>query len=115
MYTIRDNKIKLTRGDTLLAIVTPTRNGEPYVPEQGDVIRFAMKHNEMDIQKKRYIDPEPLVEITIPTDTLLLTIEPNDTKPYEFGVYAYDVEITFANGDVDTFISNTITLTPEVD
>lgn len=34
--------IELTRGDTLSLQLELTKNGEPYAPEEGDSIRFAI-------------------------------------------------------------------------
>jgi hypothetical protein len=46
---------------------------------------------------------------------MILHLEPDDTKGLGFGEYVYDVELTFANGDVDTFINNArFSLVPEV-
>ena len=97
MQKISGKKIILTRGDTFKAIVgMVNENGEEYVPEQGDSIRFAMKEH--------YDDETVLLEKTIPNDTLLLHIEPNDTKELPFGDYKYDIQLTYANGDVDTLL-----------
>lgn len=101
--------IRLTRGDTAKIAITINIDEEVYVPVDGDSVRFAMK--------KAYRDQEPiLVEKDIPTDTMILHIEPDDTKslPYK-KTYVYDVQITFANGDVRTFISGELELLPEVD
>ena len=99
----RTNGISLTRGDTFKAKVSITDSeGAAYVPNEGDKIRFAMKKN--------YDDAEPLLFINIPIDTMILEITPEDTKSLEFGV-----ELTKANGDVDTFITKArIDLTEEV-
>lgn len=108
-FTIEGNTITLTRGDTLKAVVTPKyKDGEDYVPAAGDVIRFALK--------RRYSDADVLIEKEIPTDTFLLHLEPNDTKALDFGRYVYDIELTYANGDVDTFIDRaTFIISEEVD
>ena len=46
---------------------------------------------------------------------MILELEPNDTKTLDFGSYVYDVQITFADGRVDTFITEAVfKLTPEV-
>lgn len=105
----RTNRISLTRGDTFKAKVTITDNeGAAYTPNEGDKIRFAMKKN--------YDDEEPLLLINIPIDTMILVITPEDTKSLEFGKYVYDVELTKANGDIDTFIAKArIDLTEEVE
>ena len=104
----RTNGISLTRGDTFKAKVSIIDSeGAAYVPNEGDKIRFAMKKN--------YDDEEPLLLINIPIDTMILEITPEDTKSLEFGKYVYDVELTKANGDVDTFITKArIDLTEEV-
>lgn len=101
--------ITLTRGDTFEALVSATkRDGTQYVPVAGDTIRFAMKEN--------YDDPRPLLVKDIPIDTMMLTLEPQDTADLNFGKYVYDIQLTKANGKVDTFISKAILkLSEEVD
>ena len=115
MYKIEDLTITLTRGDSFYTqIGMTTEDGQPYVPQEGDSLRFVLKHPK--IVDGEFADVEPLLEKSIPTDTLVLTLAPNDTKSLKFGRYVYDVELTFANGDVDTFINNeTFILDPEVD
>ena len=100
MFKVDGNSIKLTRGDSFYVTVTMKRKdtGEEYTPQEGDVIRFGLKKNAEQANC--------LIEKIIPNDTLVLHLEPNDTKPFPFGKYVYDIEITFANGDVDTFINN---------
>lgn len=71
-YNITGTTITLTRGDTFEALVSATkRDGTQYIPVEGDVIRFAMKEN--------YDDPRPLLVKDIPIDTMMLTLEPQDT------------------------------------
>lgn len=109
MYTISDNEIELIRGDTLYAQVEIFQNGRPYIPKEGDEIRFAMK--------RRYNDPDDRVLIVknIPTDTLLLKIAPEDTKELKFKrTYLWDIQLTTASGDVDTFITGRLKLKEEV-
>lgn len=101
--------ITMTRGDTLKKkIVIYDGAGKEYVPTEGDVIRFAVK--------RRYSDKKTCILKEIPIDTMLLHLEPNDTKnlvqPCE---YVYDVQITMTDGTVDTFIKGKLTLTEEVD
>lgn len=106
MYRISGNTIKLTRGDSFYCEVGIAQDGTPYVPVEGDVIKFVLKKGH---------DDAALITKIIPNDTLILHLEPNDTKTLEFGTYRYDVELTFANGDVDTFINNEVfILAPEV-
>lgn len=97
-YSVKGTSITLTRGDTLhIQISIFTSEGEPYEVQDGDKVRFALKRN--------VTDSEPLILKQIPIETLLLTLEPEDTKPLEFGNYIYDIELTKANGEVDTFIT----------
>lgn len=114
-YEIKGKTIVLTRGDTFLAKVNLLVDGETYEPNAEDVIRFAVKHKEMTPGKKDYVDTNPIIEKIIPNDTLILRLESADTKQFDFGDYVYDVQITFADGSVDTFITpSTFRLTPEV-
>lgn len=83
-YNITGTTITLTRGDTFEALVSATkRDGTQYIPVEGDVIRFAMKEN--------YDDPRPLLVKDIPIDTMMLTLEPQDTADLNFGKYVYDI------------------------
>lgn len=108
-YKIRKSNISLTRGDTLRAQITLLdADGNPYEFQEGDSVRFAMK--------KHYLDEHPLILKDIPTDSLILELEPMDTKPLEFGDYVYDIQLTTADGIVDTFIDKgSMVLTEEVE
>ena len=107
MFKINGTTITLTRGDSFYCQLTLKQNGQAYTPAVGDSIRFAMKKN--------YFDTEALITKTVPTDTLILNLEPSDTKTLEFGKYVYDLEMTFANGDIDTFINEAdFVIAPEV-
>ena len=108
-FNVKKNTITLTRGDTFKAVIGITNpDGTPYEPDEGDTIRFAMK--------KDYNDETVLVEKNIPTDTLILTLEPSDTKPLEFGDYVYDIQLTKYSGEIDTFITKSkLILTEEVE
>lgn len=109
MYEIKGKTIIMTRGDTARIVVTITdQEGNPYEPSRNDTIRFAVKKN--------YSDDEPLFIIPVPINTLVLVIQPSDTKSLPFGDYVYDVQLTRANGDVDTFINKgTLRISEEVD
>lgn len=108
-YSINNKtkRIALVRGDTLRAQVEILVNDEAYTPVSGDKIRFSMKRN--------YSSSRILIHKKIPNDTLILYLEPKDTKKLAFGNYVYDIEITFANGDVDTFIRGEFRIEPEVE
>lgn len=108
-YNISGTNITLTRGDSFAAAISITSpNGDIYKPVEGDFIRFAMKSS--------YNDDEPCVIVKeIPLETMQLTILPDDTKPLSYGSYVYDIQITKASGEVDTFIKGKLKLTEEVD
>lgn len=102
--------ITATRGDTVkIQLELIDSEGAVYTPVESDVIRFAMKED--------YDDAEPLILKVIPNDTLILKLEPEDTKSLpQPSSYVYDLQITYANGDVDTFIDKAkFKLTEEVD
>lgn len=108
MVNIQGSTITLTKGDTLrVTLSLSDQAGNTYVPVEGDSIRFAMK--------RRYNDATPLILKPIPTDTLVFEIAPLETKALPCAEYVYDIEMTYANGDVDTFISKAkLILTEEV-
>lgn len=108
-YSIVGTTISLTRGDTLYVEVgIRTREGLPYEPAEGDSVRFALKSQRMRQGGTEFADLNPLILKSIPMDTLMLHLEPEDTKHLAFGEYAYDIELTHANGDVDTFIQDAV-------
>ena len=89
---------------------------EPYIPTSGDTVRFALKHTTLNSKKTDYKDAEPLILKDIPINTMILELQPNDTKSFDFGTYVYDLQITFSDGTVCTFITQAVfKLTPEVD
>ena len=109
-YSIDGTTIRLTRGDTLRVVIDIyTDDDEPYVPVEGDSMRFAMK--------KSYRDEEPLLVKDIPMDTRTLHLTPEDTKTLQMPhSYVYDIQLTHSNGDIDTFINKAkIYLTEEVE
>lgn len=106
----KNNTIIMTRADTLIAYVDILREDDeqtPYIPEDGDVVRFALKHPKLKEDGSDYEDAEPIFVKNIPIDTLELEIEPQDTKDLPFGEYVYDVELTYSTGRVYTFIPPT--------
>lgn len=107
-YSVSGTTITLTRGDSFYAQLSITdADGNEYVPSSDDYIRFAMK--------KKITDDEPLLIKEIPYDTLILTLDPEDTSSLSFGSYIYDVELTTSDGFVNTFITkSTIKITEEV-
>lgn len=79
-YSITGTTITLTRGDTFEALVSATKkDGTPYIPVEGDVIRFAMKEN--------YDDARPLLVKEIPIDTMMCRCMNNIGTIYELPTF----------------------------
>lgn len=114
MFKIDGTTISLTRGDTLITQITIMQGDEEYVPQEGDTISFALKRAQMKADKTAFLDEKPLVIKQIPIDTLTLRVESADTKNLAFGNYIYDIQITMADGTVDTFIQGRLILEAEV-
>ena len=94
---IKKNMISVVRGDSLWTkLELKDSDGNPYIPDQGDTIRFSMKTSTDD-------EEQPIVVKNIPYDTLELRLDPQDTD-LPVGVYWYDIEITLNNGFVDTCV-----------
>ena len=97
MVTISGTTITITKGDTLEVVIEiTTQDGEPYTPDAGDSIRFALKRS--------YTDSRPLILKEISTDDLTLRLEAEETKQLQISPYVYDIQLTKADGTVDTFI-----------
>lgn len=102
--TINGTDISLTRGDSMavkinIKITDPQTGVEStYQPTGGDVVEFHMK--------KRRKDKQPFMVKIIPNDTLVLTLSSEETKGLEYATYRYDIQITFEDGSVDTFITD---------
>lgn len=109
MFYIEGSNIYLTRGDTLILNIEMYNGNTPYVPVDGETVRFALKSN--------YEDPDEdvLINKDIDIETMQLTILPQETKELKMGrKYVYDIEFTDINGNVDTFIKGIFYLGEEV-
>lgn len=95
--SVNGDNISLTRGDSLIVNVQIVKNNEPYTPEEGDTIRFALN-------KDKTGKDEPIIYKNIDPSTLQLIINPEDTKDLEYKTYYYDIQLTTVDGFVDTFI-----------
>lgn len=125
MVTIKNNKIVMTRGDSLRVKIMVVRNKtnnklpnskEVLTPEdlEGCTIKFAMsRFYPGQVKYKLLLTKE------IPTQTLALVLDPEDTKDIPLGVYNYDIKLITPSENsqeepsVDTFISGNIQLIGE--
>lgn len=108
MLKITGNKISLTRGDTAFITVQMYNNdGDAFAPADDDTVYFNVK--------RRYSDSDTAIKKQVPTDTMVLELEPADTKSLQFADYVYEFEYTDSDGHVDTFLNGTLSITSEVD
>ena len=108
-WSIDGTNITLTRGDYMPLKINIQKDGEPYVPEEGSIVRFAMK--------AKYTDPDQKVVLVknIPITTMILEINPEDTKSLPMKkTYVYDIELTDPLGHKYTFLFGTLTIGEEV-
>lgn len=95
MVETKDTTIIMVRGDSANI---PFEYPE-YEYNEGDEFKFAVKKTDEDAS--------PALVKKIPASTLTLHLNPEDTKPLEFGTYLYEVEYKSADGTiVDTFINS---------
>lgn len=113
MTSVSGTTITMTKGDTLRVQIALELDGTTYTPVEGDVVMFYVKRAKLS--GSEYADETPLISTEVPIGTMVLTLDPEDTSDLTAGKYAYDLEITFSNGTVDTFINNaTLNLVREV-
>lgn len=109
MVKINDNGVIIaTKGDTIrMPIIITNNDGSLYKVQPLDEIMFGLKET--------YEDEECLIEQSVDNDELELVLSHEKTKELEVGkVYLYDIQITKENGDVITFLSGKLKVTPEV-
>ncbi len=95
----KTQEIQITRGDTLRVTFGATKNGQPYAFANGDKLKFYL-----NIPNAK-VGSAPKLSIDIPTATGELYISSEQTKELITTDYLYDIELTKANGDVDTIIN----------
>lgn len=94
MFRIENDKIYLTRGDSAGFSVKLYDGEEEYELQPGDQLTFTVR--------KTVYSPEIVIQKTL-TD-IEVPIFPSDTNNLSFGDYVYDVQLNFANGDINTVI-----------
>lgn len=90
--------INLTRGDYCAFEVTIyDSNGDIYTLEEGDTVTLTVK--------KSTKVPNILIQKVLEyDDDLEFQIFGSDTNKLDYGTYMYDIQLTYANGNRDTFI-----------
>ncbi|MBO7734447.1 MAG: hypothetical protein J6S67_17915 [Methanobrevibacter sp.] len=91
-----NNNITLTRGDSAsISVGLKNPDGSAYTLQTGDVLFFTVKYN--------CITEDIIIQKDISTDAII-NIIPSDTAALLYGEYFYDVQLTKANGEVNTVI-----------
>ena len=97
MFQIEDNAITITRGDSArIDITVYDAHGEEYELQEGDALVFTVKSSVNDKEK------------LIQKSGAVININPQDTQDLDYGKYVYDVQITLANGTVNTIIEPSV-------
>ena len=92
MLKIVNNKIYLVRGDSgAITVTVLNADGSTRVIQPDDEILMTVRAS-------------PTSEILFQKTGPEIIIDPTDTASLAFGIYCYDVQITLADGTVDTVI-----------
>lgn len=104
--------IKITKGNSaeVLITLTDSETDLPIVIDEGDKVLFTAKSKNgvMVIQKVL-----TLADLDSDGHSLVMTIMPEETN-IETGEYPYDVLLATLSGQVTTFISSVMVITPAV-
>lgn len=96
MFSVTDNNIRITRGDTGVILITLTnKDGTDYTMQDGDVLVFTVK-------KSTFVKDVIIQKIFLEGQ---VKIEHTDTDGLSYGTYYYDVQLTTAAQDVFTVIT----------
>lgn len=91
-----NNNITLTRGDSAsITVSLKNPDGTDYELQTGDELIFTVKHN--------CITEDIIIQKDISSNGIII-LQPSDTNDLLYGVYFYDVQLTRANGSVNTVI-----------
>lgn len=94
MFEIKNNVIKMTRGDSAsLTVDLKKRDGSEYVMQEGDTLTMTVR---------RVIGSSVLMQIISNTNTIY--ISPSDSKNLLVGSCVYDIELKTASADVFTVV-----------
>jgi len=89
---IVNNKVYLVRGDSgAITVTVLNADGSTRAVQSGDEILMTVRAS-------------PASEILFQKTGPEIFIEPEDTAALAFGTYCYDVQITLADGTVDTIV-----------
>nr|DAU94700.1 MAG TPA: hypothetical protein [Bacteriophage sp.] len=106
MFNVFMNDITMTKGDDASFDVSVSYDDKckPYVMQQGDVLTFTAK--------KTAADEAAVIQKTL--TELKLVLAAADTKDLDAGSYKYDLQLTFADGRVQTVAVGNFVLEEEI-
>lgn len=100
-----DNTKELTRGDTgMYSVSLFDESGAEYVPDETETLTFYLMKKDCDDVS------EALLVKDIPTDTMQLELEPQDTENLATGTYAYRIKLIDEFGHKYTVIKSKLKL-----
>lgn len=102
MYSINGDSITLTQGDAFYADINITEDGQSYTPAEGETVEFSLK---------RFFEEDPILTKDVTSLSLYLSTE--ETEGLYPREYKYAVDLIRSNGDHDTFLQGTLTVTPD--
>ena len=104
MFTITENKIYLTRGDSAdISVNLTDLEGEPYEIQPGDVVYFRMK--ERATKEPSRILIERTADIS--GNEIVISLNEADTEHLPFGKYHYEIELVTEDDKHYTVIVDT--------
>lgn len=103
MFTIEDNRIYLTRGDTAdISLIITQLDGSEYEVQEGDTLIFRMKKYATKESSEVLIEKTALVS----EGEITFSLMPEDTLTLAFGEYRYEVELVTDADDHYTVIAD---------
>lgn len=115
MTEIYENNIVMTRGDTeAIEVFLEDEGGLLFPFQAGDKVWFTVSHKEDNGTIDDQIFQKYATGDDFEEGVAKWKINPEDTHGLESREFFYDVQITFANGDVKTLIKGTFKVSTEV-
>ena len=108
MFTIEENKIYLTRGDTAeIQVKLEKLDGTIYRTQQGDAVYFRMKRYPTNNTSEILIEKTAAIVPDIEEDDITVSLVPADTINLDFGEYSYEIELVTEAEEHYTVIADT--------
>lgn len=100
MFKIENNLIYLTRGDTAYLTVE-LEDDEKF--NVGDIANLSIKKN---LKNETAYSLHKEIVVSEEKNSLVIKIDPDDTKNMDYGLYYYDIQLKRAsNGDIFTIVT----------